>query len=93
MENQSGLVEFFEIFGLVGLGEGLDAIVRGHQRRQHALGEKRIAQTLRDFAVRTIGAVERGAEILEKLGTVGLNGGTELVENRDREAERIIGSL
>jgi hypothetical protein len=44
---------------------------------------------LRDLGARPVGAIERRAEILEELRSVGEDSGTELVEHPDRQAAGI----
>src|SRR5215831_16628293 len=54
-------VELFQVLRLVGLGERLDAEVRGRETAHHALQLERLAHALRDFCARTVVATERQA--------------------------------
>ena len=83
MQNEGGDVELLEVFVLVGFGESLNAVVDGFVFRHHSLQPEEIAQTLRDFRIRTVGAIERGAQIPAELGAVGLDADAKRVEGLD----------
>ena len=93
MDDQRRHVELLEILGEVGLGEGLDAVVDALEAGLHPLQPEGVAQALRDLRARPVGAVERGAEVLEELRAVGQDGGADLVEDLDRQAAGIGGRL
>jgi hypothetical protein len=48
--------------------------------------QKRVAQALRNLRTRPVCAIELGAQVFEKLRTVGLHGGANLIERRHRQA-------
>jgi len=86
VQDEGGDVELFEVFGEVGLGEGLDAVEDGLETGGHSLALEAVAQALGDFAAGLVGTVKGRADVLEELGSVGEEGGADLVEDLDGQA-------
>src|ERR1035437_6302443 len=89
VDDESGYVEPLEILGEVRLRERFDAVEDAFETGLHALQPERVPQSLRDLGARPVGAVERPAEILEKLRSVGEDIGADTVEHLDRQAAGI----
>src|ERR1019366_2995568 len=89
VKDEGGDIELLQVFGAIGLGEGLDAVVGGGESAHHALHPEGVAEALRHFVAGTVGAIEGRAEIPEELGAVSLNIGAQAVEDVYRQAGRI----
>jgi hypothetical protein len=70
MKDERGHIDFLQVFGEVGLGERLDAVVAGLVPAQHALQPERITQALGNFRAFPVGAIERNREVLQELRPV-----------------------
>src|SRR6266850_3781545 len=81
--------ELPEIVGLVGLGERFDAVERVLEAGLHSLEPERIAQALRDLRARSVGAVERSAEVLEELRAIGKDTRSDAVEDLDGQSSGV----
>src|SRR5437867_8844538 len=77
VDDEGWHVEPPEIFGEVRLREGLDAIEGSVETGLHPLEPERVPKALRNLGARPVGAVERRAEVLEELGTVGKDTGAD----------------
>src|SRR6202048_2762115 len=86
-------VELLQVLGLIRLRERLNAEVCGREARHHALQPERLAHAFRDLRPWAVVAVERQAEILPELRTVGDDAGAKAVKHRDRQAARVGGRL
>src|ERR1039457_6686374 len=71
VDDQGRDVDLLEVFGEVGLGEGIDAVVRALHADAHAHQPERVAQALGHGVAGPVGAVEGRAEVLVELGPVG----------------------
>ena len=89
VKDQGWNVKPLQVFRQIRLGERLDAIVGSFMTGQHPLHPEKISQTLRDLGSRPVGAVERGAEILEELRAIGEHSSAKLIEYFDRQAAGI----
>src|ERR1022692_1786561 len=93
VDDQGRDVDLLEVFGEVGLGEGLDAVVRALHADAHAHQPERVAQALGHGVAGPVGAVEGRAEVLVELGPVGGEAGAEAVEHLDRQAAGVSAGL
>ncbi len=82
-------VDFLEIFGKVGLREGLDALEGAPKSDLHALQPELGRHPFGNLRSRAIHPVERRGEVLVELGTVRRNSCADRVEGRDRKARRV----
>ncbi len=80
VDNQGWNVELLEVFGLVRLGEGLDAVECGFETDLHRPQPERVQNALGDLGARPVGAEEGYAEILVELRAVRGDAGADLVE-------------
>ena len=64
VDDQGGNVEPLQVFGEIGLGEGLDAIEGGFESDLHRPQPEHVTNALRDPGTRPVGAVEGGADLL-----------------------------
>ena len=85
MEDQRRYVDLLEVFGEIGLGEGLDAVVRTLDAHGHRHQPERIARTFRDVRPLPVRAVEGIGEIFVVLRTVGRDASSDLIERLDRQ--------
>src|ERR1700730_1666824 len=93
MHNQRRHVELLEVFGKVGLREGLDTMGDVGQAGHRLLRKETIAQAFRDVCPWPVEAVERHAEVSEELATVGFYSRTNLIDNFERQTVGIRFSL
>jgi hypothetical protein len=90
VDDERGDVEFLEVCGEVGFGEGFDAIVGALVAAHHALPPEGIDHALGGFGAGAVEAEEGSTgEVLVKLGTVGERGGADAVENFQGQAAGI----
>ncbi len=89
MDDQGRNVELLEVFRLVRLGEGLDAVECTFETDLHRPQPEGVPKALRYLGTRSVGAVEGCAEILVELRAVRGDPGADLVERLDGQAARI----
>src|ERR1700732_3775773 len=90
MQDQGGNIDLLEVLGEVSLRECFDTVISTLDRYLHALKPERISHALRSLGIRSVIAIEGQAEVFEKLGPVGHNTGTNSIEDRDRQASRVV---
>src|SRR3989442_596852 len=86
VDDQGRNIEPLEVFRLVRLGEGLDAVEGPFEADGHRPQPERVPRALRDLGTRSVGPEEGGAEILVELRTIGTQTGAELIEHLNGEA-------
>jgi len=91
MDDQGGDVEALEVFGLVRLGEGLDAVVGRFETDLHRPQPEHVQSALRDLGARPVGPIERDAQILVVLRAIPCDARTETVEGLEGQPARIGG--
>src|SRR5262249_47478950 len=93
MDEERRHLHLLEIFGLVRLGERLDAIVGGRETGHHSLKPERLSHTFRNLHTRPVVAIEGYAEIFPELRAIGQDFGAEFVEDLDRQAAWVVRRL
>ncbi|MNR43711.1 hypothetical protein D3C85_1623600 [compost metagenome] len=67
VHDQRGHIDLFQVFGEVGFGEGLDALVGVLLAALHAPEPELVQDALRHLRARAVGAEERESEFLVEL--------------------------
>src|SRR5215472_4161412 len=70
MHNQGWDIELLEVFGEIGLGEGLDAFIGILETSLHAPKPELIQDSLGDLGPLPVGAVERDGKVLVELRAI-----------------------
>ncbi len=86
VDDQGRNVERLEVFRLVCLGEGFDAVEGAFEADGHRPQPEHVPSALRHLGTRSVGPEEGGAEILVELRTICTQTGAELIEHLNGEA-------
>ncbi len=86
VDDQGRNIEPLEVFRLVRLGEGPDAVECPFEADGHRPQPEHVPSALRHLGTRSVGPEEGGAEILVELRTICTQTGAELIEHLNGQA-------
>ncbi len=83
VHDEGGNVDLLQVFGEVGLGEGVDPVVLWLETALHALIPEVVPHAFGDFGSRPVVAEEGKAQLFEELRTIVECAGTDAVKDFD----------